>query len=170
MEQQHSGIPSARAIFDHAVELRSPAERAAYLTQACADDGAVREKVNGLLAAYEAAGSFLESPQLDMSLGAVETLDPSTVPLCEGPGTVIGRYKLLEQLGEGGMGVVFLAEQTHPVRRQLALKVIKAGMDTRQVVARFESERQALALMDHPNIAKVLDAGSTESGRPYFVM
>src|SRR5207342_777303 len=86
------------------------------------------------------------------------------------PGTVIGRYKLLEPIGEGGYGVVFMAEQTSPVQRKVALKIIKAGMDTRQVIARFEAERQALALMDHPNIAKVFDAGTTETGRPYFVM
>ncbi len=92
------------------------------------------------------------------------------VPLAEGPGTVIGPYKLLQQIGEGGFGVVFMAEQTQPVRRMVALKIIKPGMDTAQVIARFESERQALALMDHPNIARVFDAGSTASGRPYFVM
>ena len=91
-------------------------------------------------------------------------------PPRRGPGTVIGPYKLLEQIGEGGMGVVYMAEQTQPVRRKVALKIIKPGMDTRQVIARFEAERQALALMDHPNIAQVLDAGATESGRPYFVM
>ena len=91
-------------------------------------------------------------------------------PIREGPGTVIGSYKLLEQIGEGGMGVVYMAEQMQPVRRKVALKVIKPGMDTRQVIARFEAERQALALMDHPNIARILDAGATESGRPYFVM
>ena len=88
----------------------------------------------------------------------------------EQPGTVIGPYKLLQQIGEGGMGTVYMAEQTRPVQRKVALKVIKPGMDTRQVIARFEAERQALALMDHPNIARVLDAGATESGRPYFVM
>ena len=91
-------------------------------------------------------------------------------PIAEGPGTVIGPYKLLQQIGEGGMGVVFMAEQTEPVQRTVALKIIKPGMDTRQVIARFEAERQALAMMDHPNIAKVLDAGTTDTGRPYFVM
>ena len=98
---------------------------------------------------------------------------PSTIldqPITEKPGTVIGRYKLLEQIGEGGFGVVFMAEQQEPVRRKVALKIIKPGMDTKEVIARFEAERQALAMMDHPNIAKVLDAGATESGRPYFVM
>ena len=91
-------------------------------------------------------------------------------PITERPGTVIGPYKLLQQIGEGGMGVVFMAEQTEPIQRTVALKIIKPGMDTRQVIARFEAERQALAMMDHPNIAKVLDAGTTDSGRPYFVM
>src|SRR5207245_7577937 len=97
---------------------------------------------------------------------------PVTVnqPISDGPGTVIGPYKLLEQIGEGGFGVVFMAEQLQPIRRKVALKVLKPGMDTRQVVARFEAERQALALMDHPNIAQVFDGGETPSGRPYFVM
>src|SRR3984957_8642422 len=96
--------------------------------------------------------------------------EQSKAVLTEGPGTVIGRYKLLQLIGEGGFGSVFMAEQEHPVRRRVALKIIKLGMDTREVIARFEAERQALALMDHPNIAHVLDAGSTHSGRPYFVM
>src|SRR5262249_41265982 len=101
---------------------------------------------------------------------AAPTITVNSRPLAEGPGTVIGPYKLLEQIGEGGMGVVYMAEQTKPVRRKVALKIIKPGMDTRQGIARFEAERQALGLMDHPNIARVLDAGATESGRPYFVM
>ena len=95
---------------------------------------------------------------------------PPEQPLTEGPGTVIGRYKLLQQIGEGGFGVVFMAEQQEPVRRKVALKIIKPGMDSRAVVARFEAERQALALMDHPNIAHIFDGGTTDSGRPYFVM
>src|SRR5688572_17586569 len=90
--------------------------------------------------------------------------------ISEQAGTVIGAYKLQQQIGEGGMGVVFMAEQTDPIQRTVALKIIKPGMDTRRVVARFEAERQALAMMDHPNIAKVLDAGTTDTGRPYFVM
>src|SRR5262249_30530094 len=103
--------------------------------------------------------------------GAADTPAATTdESLREGPGAVIGPYKLLEQIGEGGFGVVYMAEQTQPVRRRVALKVLKPGMDTRQVVARFEAERQALAIMDHPNIAKVLDGGATPSGRPYFVM
>jgi eukaryotic-like serine/threonine-protein kinase len=157
------------AVFNAARRLTDPAARRAYLDGACAAAPAgMREKVDALLAAYDDAGSFLESPAVDFGAGA--TLDQPARPPHEGPGTLIGPYKLLQQIGEGGMGVVFLAEQQRPVRRQLALKVIKTGMDTRQVVARFEAERQALALMDHPNIAKVLDAGVTDAGRPYFVM
>jgi serine/threonine protein kinase len=160
--------PSARAVFDHALEIESAAHRQAYLAEACAGDAGLRQKVDGLLNAYEDAGSFLESPPHGWGAGA--TLGQLPRPPTEGVGSKVGPYKLLQLVGEGGMGVVFLAEQQHPVRRQVALKVIKAGMDSRQVVARFEAERQALALMDHPNIAKVLDAGTTDAGRPYFVM
>ena len=120
--------------------------------------------VEALLRANLGASGFMDRP----ALGVVATMDEPKVRECAG--TVIGPYKLLEQIGEGGMGVVFMAEQTQPVQRRVALKIIKAGMDTRQVVARFEAERQALALMDHPNIARVLDAGATDTGRPYFVM
>jgi serine/threonine-protein kinase len=119
--------------------------------------------VHRLLAAHRRADSFLEAPAATV----LATVDD---PFTERPGTVIGPYKLMEQIGEGGMGLVFVAEQQKPVRRRVALKVIKPGMDTRQVIARFDAERQALALMDHPNIAKVLDGGETASGRPYFVM
>ena len=108
--------------------------------------------------------SFFESPHT----GAAATID--FPPIAERPGTQIGPYKLLEQIGEGGMGVVYMAVQKEPVRRKVALKIIKPGMDTREVIARFEAERQALALMDHPNIAKVFDGGVTDTGRPYFVM
>src|SRR5438270_250516 len=101
---------------------------------------------------------------------AAEPLETIYRPVPEGPGSRIGPYKLLQQIGEGGFGVVYMAEQQEPVRRKVALKIIKPGMDTKEVIARFESERQALALMDHPNIARVLDAGATESARPYFVM
>jgi tetratricopeptide (TPR) repeat protein len=156
---------SEREIFDAALAIADPVQRTAYLDQACGDDARLREQVEGLLEMQGRLGSFLESPA-----GGLPDATPADRPLQEGPGTVIGPYKLLQQIGEGGMGVVFLAEQTRPVHRKVALKVIKAGMDTRQVVARFESERQALAMMDHPNIAKVLEAGATESGRPYFVM
>src|SRR5687767_8305706 len=164
--EQHAP-PSARAVFDHALEIASPVQRQAYLAQACDGDPGLRQKVDALLGAYQEAGSFLESPA-DAAAGA--TAWGPALPPPEGPGSVVGPYKLLEQIGEGGMGVVFLAEQTRPVRRRVALKVVKAGMDTRQVVARFEAERQALALMDHPSIAKVFDGGPTDSGRPYFVM
>jgi tetratricopeptide (TPR) repeat protein/serine/threonine protein kinase len=151
-------------IFWGAARIGSPEEREAFLNRACAGDAEVRRRVEQLLQARSKAEGFLEAPAANL----VATLDEP--PLGEAPGTVVGPYKLLEQLGEGGFGVVFLAEQQEPVRRQVALKVLKPGMDTRQVVARFEAERQALALMDHPNIAKVLDGGATASGRPYFVM
>jgi serine/threonine protein kinase/tetratricopeptide (TPR) repeat protein len=158
-----------------AAAMQKPAvERAAYVEQACADDPALRQRVYDLLRAQEGAGSFLESrgppSPLAAKAEAVSGLATTDDPISERPGTVIGPYKLMEQIGEGGMGLVFVAEQQQPLRRRVALKVIKPGMDTRQVVARFEAERQALALMDHPNIARVLDGGETEGGRPYFVM
>ncbi len=156
-------LPSVKEIFDHAHEVRSAAERRAYLDQACAGQPGLRQKVDDLLRAYDEAGSFLESPP--ESPGTVDL-----PPITEGPGSRIGPYKLLQQIGEGGMGVVYMAEQEQPVRRRVALKIIKPGMDTAQVVARFEAERQALALMDHQNIARVLDVGATETGRPFFVM
>jgi serine/threonine protein kinase len=151
------------AVFFAALEKGSPEERAAFLDEACADDPDLRRRVEKMLAAQARAGSFLEPP----APGPAATAD---APAGEGPGTVIGPYKLLQQLGEGGMGVVFAAEQRQPVRRVVALKLIKAGMDSARVLARFEQERQALALMDHPHIARVLDAGATAQGRPYFVM
>jgi serine/threonine protein kinase len=151
-----------REIFVQAVKL-APQQWDAYLAQVCGDDGPLHGRVQQLLAAHQKAGSFLAAPAVDVNLTAEMSIN-------ERPGTVIGPYKLLEQIGEGGFGVVFRAEQQQPVRRQVALKVIKPGMDTRQVIARFEAERQALALMDHPNIARVLDAGETESRLPYFVM
>jgi serine/threonine protein kinase len=149
-------------IFCDALELASPAERAAYLDRVCGDDTRLRRRVERLLEAHAQADGFLAArPAI-----AAATSD---VP-AEAAGMVIGPYKLLEQIGEGGFGVVYLAEQQQPVRRKVAVKVLKPGMDTKQVVARFEAERQALALMDHPQIAHVLDAGTTDSGRPYFVM
>ena len=151
-------------IYHLALEKKNKKERSAYLDSACGDDSKLRASVEGLLQAHDKAGDFLEVPPFDPDV----TLDTS--PLTEGPGTAIGNYKLLEQIGEGGMAVVYMAEQEKPLRRRVALKIIKLGMDTRQVIARFEVERQALAVMDHPNIAKVLDAGTTETGRPYFVM
>jgi serine/threonine protein kinase/tetratricopeptide (TPR) repeat protein len=153
-----------REIFIAAVQKESGEERAAYLQEVCAADSALRERVRNLLRVYENAGGFLESP------APPTTVTRNGEPPAEVPGTVIGPYKLLEPIGEGGMGVVYMAEQQRPVRRKVALKIIKPGMDTKQVIARFEAERQALALMDHPNIARVIDAGATESGRPYFVM
>ena len=152
------------AIFVEALEKKTPEERAAYLNQACGDNEALRARVNALLQSHETPDSLLDNgpPGLD------DTVDHPQV--AEGPGTTVGPYKLLQQIGEGGMGVVYMVEQTEPVKRRVALKIIKPGMDTKQVIARFEAERQALAMMDHPNIAKVLDAGTTESGRPYFVM
>ena len=157
-------LSAVESIFLAALEKGSAEERAAYLDQACGKDAELRLRVERLLSAHPKVGSFLQAPPPDQAL----TTDEPAVT--ERPGTVIGRYKLMEQIGEGGMGLVFVAEQQEPVRRKVALKVIKPGMDTRDVIARFEAERQALALMDHPNIARVLDAGATESGRPYFVM
>jgi eukaryotic-like serine/threonine-protein kinase len=154
--------PQANDLFLKVLDLPSAAEREKYL-DACGVDAALRADVESLLEASARAGSFLENPV--RALGATVHS-----PIAERPGAVIGPYKLLEQIGEGGMGLVFVAEQTQPIRRKVALKVIKPGMDTRQVIARFEAERQALAMMDHPNIAKVLDAGMTDAGRPYFVM
>jgi serine/threonine protein kinase len=151
-------------LFDQALDLATAGEREAFLRQACGDDAALLQRLQELLAAHEVTTAFL--PQAPRRTIAVM---PDELP-SELPGAVIGRYKILERVGEGGCGVVYVAEQTEPVRRRVALKVIKLGMDTKQVVARFEAERQALAMMDHPNIAKVLDAGATELGRPYFVM
>jgi len=151
-------------VFNIALELPA-GERAAYLDRECAGDAALRRRVEELLKANEVSCACLESSPA-VPLASVRL---SPVP-AEKPGDRIGRYKLLQQIGEGGCGVVYMAEQEEPVRRKVALKVIKLGMDTKQVIARFEAERQALALMDHPNIAKVLDAGATDTGRPYFVM
>jgi serine/threonine protein kinase len=148
------------SIFAEALDKRSPYELALFLDGACGSDAALRARIEKLLESHEHAGSFLRK-------GMATTMDR---PVAERPGTLIGPYKLMEQIGEGGMGMVFVAEQQHPVRRRVALKIIKPGMDSRQVIARFEAERQALALMDHQHIAKVYDAGTTESGRPYFVM
>ncbi len=150
-----------KEILAEAAGQATPEARAAYLEAACQGDAELRRQVERLLGAHERAGDFLEQSVVPA---------PEEKPIGEGPGTLVGRYKLWQEIGEGGFGRVFLAEQTEPIRRQVALKIIKAGMDTREVIARFEAERQALALMDHPNIARVLDAGATESGRPYFVM
>ncbi len=154
----------AERIFSAALGIESQGERDAYLDEACGDDAELRTRIETLLRAHLDAGDFLESPVVDPTITLLSS------ELSEGPGTVIGRYKLLEMIGEGGFGVVYMAEQEEPVRRRVALKIIKLGMDTKQVIARFEAERQALAMMDHPNIARVFDAGATETGRPYFVM
>jgi WD40 repeat protein/serine/threonine protein kinase len=153
-----------REIFGEALELGSLEEQRAFVKGACGGDEALRQAVEALLEAYRQAGGFI--PDRSAEPGQM----PGGPAFAEAVGSLVGRYKLLEKIGEGGCGVVYVAEQQEPVRRRVALKVIKLGMDTRQVVARFEAERQALALMDHPNIARVLDAGATETGRPFFVM
>jgi eukaryotic-like serine/threonine-protein kinase len=183
--------PQLKTIFSEALVRQEGPERAAYVDEACRGDAGLRAQVETLLKDHERIGRFLgtatgpvcspvetagrgpDDPQAG-DITQAETPDTCAAapvgPGAEGPGTIIGPYKLLQQLGEGGMGTVFMAEQTSPVRRKVALKVIKAGTDSRQVVARFEAERQALSLMDHVNIARVLDAGATDSGLPYFVM
>ena len=153
---------SEEEVFQVARRIESAERRRAYLDQTCRDDATLRKQVEALLDAYEGSESFLEMPASEFPARGQ--------PVTERPGSVIGTYKLLEMIGEGGFGIIFMAEQQRPVRRRVALKVIKPGMDTREVIARFEAERQALAMMDHPNIAKVFDGGTTESGRPYFVM
>lgn len=154
---------AANEIFLQALEIDSPDLRRGYVDDACGSDRALQSEVTSLLNAHARAGDFLLSPTATADGGA--NSDPQAKPQAE-----IGRYKLLEEIGEGGFGVVYMAEQRQPVRRRVALKIIKPGMDTRQVIARFEAERQALAMMDHPNIARVFDGGATEHGHPYFVM
>lgn len=162
-------------IFEHAVGLERT-QREAYLLIACGEDAVLRGQVDSLLRAHDSAAKFMASPTADVPSSEAPTMLSASAaatvagPLREGPGTRIGPYKLLQLIGEGGFGSVFMAEQERPVTRRVALKIIKLGMDTHQVVARFEQERQALAMMDHPNIAKVLDAGATDTGRPFFVM
>ncbi len=150
-------VSSFDTMFAQAIAIDSAQARAAYLEAACPADPEQRRELEKLVADHFRAGAFLERPAV-------------TLELAQRPGTVIGPYRLLEQIGEGGMGLVFMAEQLQPVRRRVALKILKPGMDTRQVIARFEAERQALALMDHPHIAKIFDGGATATGRPYFVM
>jgi tetratricopeptide (TPR) repeat protein/serine/threonine protein kinase len=170
-------VSPAEAVFFAALAKVDPAERAAYLNEACGADVELRRRVDRLLEAHPQVGSFLQEGAADVAapvagegpgLRGGATVDLPLVP--PRAGATIGPYKLLQQIGEGGMGTVYLAEQTQPVQRKVALKVIKPGMDSRQVIARFEAERQALAIMDHVNIARVFDGGTTESGRPYFVM
>ena len=152
-----------QVLFDAAIAIDSPLDRARYLDRALANNPLARARVEELLRAHEEAGGFLGGKS-----AAIDATSPDF--RSEGPGTILGPYKLLQEIGQGGMGVVYMAEQHAPVRRMVALKMLKPGIDTRQVVARFEAERQALSMMDHPNIARVLDAGASASGRPYFVM
>jgi serine/threonine protein kinase len=153
-----------KAIFNSARRISDTAARNHYIAESCGDNKLAIRRIQELLLVHDQEQSFLESPATAITQ-AIQHL-----PIAEQPGAVIGPYKLLQQIGEGGMGVVFMAEQLEPIQRTVAIKIIEPGMDTRQVIARFEAERQALAMMDHPNIAKVLDAGATEPGRPYFVM
>ena len=157
-------FPSPETIFAQAIEIESPEDRSAFLQQACQGDAQLLAELEQLVQDHFRTGNFLERPAIDRQQTS------AYCPVSETAGAQIGPYKLLQQIGEGGMGVVCMAEQQKPVRRRVALKIIKPGMDSRQVIARFEAERQALAMMDHPNIARVLDAGCTESGRPYFAM
>jgi serine/threonine protein kinase/WD40 repeat protein len=157
-------VTNEETIFAEALGKGSASERDTYLDHACAGNAELRLQVESLLLAHQKAGGILEAPPVDLDV--TREIRPSS----EGVGTTVGPYKLLEQIGGGGMGVVYMAEQLRPVRRKVALKIIKPGMDSGQVIARFEAERQALTMMDHPNIAKVLDAGTTDTGRPYFVM
>jgi serine/threonine protein kinase len=161
MPEQH---PNEETVFDAARRIADEAERSAFLDRECAGDTQLRARIQTLLEADRVGDDLLSAP-VRADLPTIK----GTLPT-EKPGDVIGRYKLLQRIGEGGFGVVYMAEQQEPIRRRVALKVIKLGMDTAEVIARFEAERQALALMDHPNIATVLDAGATETGRPYFVM
>ena len=161
MEPAATSGGGERELFLAALEKQDPRERAAFLEAACRHDPALRQRLESMLAEETEIAGFLEEPAMAGSRVAA---------LAEKPGDRIGRYRLLQSIGEGGAGIVYLAEQSEPVRRRVALKVIRLGMDTPSVIARFEAERQALALMDHPNIARVFDAGATEAGRPYFVM
>jgi serine/threonine protein kinase len=156
---------SEKEIFFEALDKHTSEERAAFLDGACGKNPTLRARVEALLADHLQQDSFMKKPAIEGQRPTIKV-----VPISEAAGTIIGRYKLLQQIGEGGCGVVYMAEQQEPVSRRVALKVIKLGMDTKGVIARFEAERQALAMMDHPNIAKVLDAGATDAGRPYFVM
>ena len=155
----NASTSDAKTIFGQAIDIEDAAARAAYLDQACGSNDPLRAEIDSLICAHFKAGDFLKGPAHDASTYLNEADSGEE-------GMVIGPYKLLERIGEGGMGVVFMADQHAPVRRRVALKIIKPGMDSRQVLGRFEAERQALALMDHPNIARALDAGVTDSGAP----
>jgi tetratricopeptide (TPR) repeat protein len=159
-----------RDIFIVALQKENPAERQAYLDEACAGQPDLRQQVGHLLRLHEGAGNFLEKPAVESAATGAFPDAAEQAPSSEAPGAFVGPHKLIEPIGEGGMGTVWMAQQTEPVKRAVAVKLIKPGMDSKQVLARFEAERQALALMDHANIARVLDAGTTGAGRPYFVM
>ena len=164
-----------QSLFLDAVEYDHPDDRMVMLNRECAGDPALRDRVESLLRAHEASqgmGAALTVAQTPAPRGNDDTAEggPTASATADGPGARIGPYRLVQAIGEGGMGTVYLAEQEEPVRRKVALKIIKPGMDSAQVIARFEAERQALTMMDHPNIARVLDAGTTDAGRPYFVM
>jgi len=164
--------PAEEAIYNAARQFADPEKLSAYLDLACDGNPAMRKRIENLLRATPEAEAFFGRSAVNVSKlpGLTDAEAGVMTPIAEGPGTMIGRYTLLQIIGEGGFGVVYMAEQKEPVRRRVALKIIKLGMDTKQVVARFEAERQALAMMDHPNIARVLDGGCTETGRPFFVM
>src|SRR5262249_10532968 len=155
--------PGEKTLFNAARRIESPEARRLFLARACGEDRALYARVEALLRVHDQDPPFLEPPA-----GGIRVAPEGRVT--EAPGAAVGPYTLVRQLGQGGMGVVFLAEQAQPVQRQVALKITRPGMDSHQVLARFEAERQALALMDHPNIARVLDAGTTRTGRSYFVM
>ena len=155
-------------IFADALAL-PPERRRAFIDSRCRDDRAAARRVMALLDGYQARSAFLDTPAPAAALHALK-FAIAAAPMEPAPGDRVGRYQLVERIGEGGFGIVYLAEQQEPVRRRVAPKLIRLGMDTREFIARFEAERQALALMDHPNIAHVFDAGATESGRPYLVM
>src|SRR6266404_3894262 len=173
-------LRTARELFLKAVGTLPPEQWQGFVAEACGGDAELAQQVEHLLKVHREAGSFLDRPAAAIGVTGAFTLDPgakvTAIPSQERAGTVIGQYKLLQQIGEGGMGTVFMAEQITPVQRKVALKIIKPGMDSKQVIARFEAERQALAVMDHVNIARVFDAGETPptyaggSPRPYFVM
>ncbi len=159
-------------LLDEVLGLETEADRKAFLDATCKKDAALGKKLEVLVNRHREANMFFDDIEVgfDAETKSNESMDGVEIDLAEKAGSVIGRFTLLEKIGEGGMGVVYMAEQTEPVTRKVALKIIKLGMDTNQVIARFQAERQALALMDHPNIARVLDGGATDTGRPYFVM
>ena len=171
MKAESKTTPREKEVFLEALDKRDAAERAAYLDAACTGAPELRRAVDQLLQEANEVAGFLETPAVDCDPAKRGSAGGAlAAELLEKPGDRIGNYRLLQKIGEGGCGAVYMAEQEQPVRRRVALKIIKLGMDTKQVIARFDAERQALAMMEHPNIARVLEAGATETGRPYFVM